>query len=232
MKEHRWLNVIRTSRFPFALLRFLSRCGGVFRRGRAGEPAAFASFEANNGGRPINGQGLPPVAELPFGRYPMSYNGCEVIAAYNVLSLLGKRVPLGALAERFARRGMLLGGLFGTDPGALVTLLREQGWQVRLWKGKEARQFDKALASADAAVFSYWTGRTLRRGNGRWHTVHTVAVAREEGNIALYNESSRAPRPNRSHDSLDEFIRERDVLPLLLITVKCSSPVKETAAKA
>ena len=33
----------------------------------------------------INGQALGAVSRMRYGLFPMSYNGCEIIAAYNFL---------------------------------------------------------------------------------------------------------------------------------------------------
>ena len=39
----------------------------------------------------INGQGLGYVADMRYGLFPMSYNGCEMIAIYNLLILEGRQ---------------------------------------------------------------------------------------------------------------------------------------------
>ena len=35
----------------------------------------------------VNGQGVGPVSQMRYGLFPMSYNGCEMIAIYNFLYL-------------------------------------------------------------------------------------------------------------------------------------------------
>ena len=51
------------------------------------------------GGEPINGQGTGSVSVCRYGLFPMSYNGCEIIAVYNLRLLLGTPRPLCDIAR-------------------------------------------------------------------------------------------------------------------------------------
>ena len=51
------------------------------------------------GSEPINGQGTGSVSVCRYGLFPMSYNGCEIIAVYNLRLLLGTPRPLCDIAR-------------------------------------------------------------------------------------------------------------------------------------
>ena len=65
----------------------------------------------------INGQGVGPVSQMRYGLFPMSYNGCEMIAIYNFLLLEKMENPgLAEIArEMYPESGVLL-GVFGSNP--------------------------------------------------------------------------------------------------------------------
>ena len=70
------------------------------KRRAAANRAAFASAGHSLKGR-VGAQRLAPVAALPYGKFTMDYNGCEVIAAHNALLTLGIAEPLGEAAAYF-----------------------------------------------------------------------------------------------------------------------------------
>ena len=144
-----------------------------------------AALRRYPGGSYINGQGRGPVALLPFGRRTMDYNGCEVIACFNALRLLGNPRPLGEVAAYFERRGLFLGGLWGTHAEALPRYFASLGFQPETLYASAVRapsDYDAAFAPARAGVFSFWNDAgCLLRG------VHTVALAHRPGGITIYN---------------------------------------------
>ncbi|MDE5570323.1 MAG: hypothetical protein K2I82_06680, partial [Ruminococcus sp.] len=74
----------------------------------------------------INGQGLGEVSQIKCGLFPMSLNGCEVIAVYNALEYLG--IPQDICVVRdFMRRYLVLFGLFGCNIYCLGTALNHFG---------------------------------------------------------------------------------------------------------
>ena len=192
------------------------------RRRREENRAALAATEVS--GR-IQGQAQGPVARLPYGVCSMDYNGCEVIASYNVLLTLGRPMPLADVAAWYERRGLFLAGRFGTHVEAIPRFFRAQGLSARALYASEARDpdaFDAAFAGAEAAVFSFWNSAARLRSG-----VHTVALSHgPEGRLSIDNLYGRDREPNRRVPSLRALTEAAGILPIVLITV--SAPEAET----
>lgn len=62
-----------------------------------------------------NQDGADIYTKLKFGGWQMKENGCEIIATYNMLRMLGKNVELIELIYYFEKKNLFLGG-FGTWP--------------------------------------------------------------------------------------------------------------------
>ena len=177
-----------------------------------------AALGAYAGQGHIQGQELAPVAALPYGRYTMAYNGCEVIATYNALLTLGVPLPLGEVAAWYERRGLFLGGLWGTHVLAIPRFFREHGLRADTLFASTVRErgaYDTAFAGAGAAVFSFWnSSRRLRNG------VHTVALSHCPGGMAIHNLQGRDPAPCTAFHSIQELLDHSGILPILLVTVR------------
>ena len=181
------------------------------KRRAAANRAAFASAGHSLKGR-VCGQRLQPVAALPYGRFTMDYNGCEVIAAHNALLTLGTAEPLGETAAYFERHGIFLGGTWGTHVLAVPGYFTARGCRARRhWK-----DFDAAFAGARAAVFSYWNDKNdLMKG------LHTVALAHgADGGVSIDNLYTAEPEPNRMYRSIAELVERTGILPVLLVTAE------------
>ena len=171
-----------------------------------------AAVAAYTGASPVNGQRRAPVAALPYGRYTMDYNGCEVLAAYNALLTLGDPAPLSEVSAWFERRGLFLGGLWGTHVLAIPEFFQARGFAAEtLYK-----DFDATFADDPAAVFAFWNdAHRLRRG------LHTVALAHAPGGrLAVYNLHGADKDANREYHSIAEFYSRTGALPVLLVAIK------------
>lgn len=170
-----------------------------------------AAVEAYTGTGPVYGQRLAPVAALPYGRYTMDYNGCEVIAAYNALLTLGRPEPLAEVSSWFEGRGLFLGGAWGTHVLAIPEFFQTRGFSVET----RYKDFDAAFHSVPAAVFSFWNDvRRLRYG------LHTVALAHApDGRLAVYNLRGADRDANREYHSIAELVERTGALPVLLAAI-------------
>ena len=175
-----------------------------------------AAFDATPLRGRVQGQRRPPVAALPYGKFTMDYNGCEVIAAHNALLTLGIAEPLGEAAAYFERHGLFLGGAWGTHVLAVPGYFNKaHGCRAKVyWK-----DFDTALtakAGARAAVFSYWNDKTdLMKG------VHTVAITHgADGGLLIDNLYTAEPEPYAAYRSIAELIERTGILPILLVTAQ------------
>ena len=125
----------------------------------------------------INGQRRAQFADIPYGRSTVGKAGCEAIACYNAMMLLGRPMPFGdvkAFFERLFRRGMGwgFGGILGASPIEIRLFLKKQG--IRYIRIRCVRSFNKKTAGGQlpSGVFivSYWNKPLLRYG------FHTVAI--------------------------------------------------------
>ena len=166
----------------------------------------------------LNGQGTGALAALPFGRFSMDYNGCEVIASANVLRALGQGRPLGETAAWYESHGIFLGGLWGTHVSAIPAYFRSLGLSPKTLYAARVRDsgaYDAAFSGARAAVFSFWNSAARLRDG-----IHTVALLHGgEGRLLICNLYSRDTAENSSFSSIADFVRRAGVLPILLVTL-------------
>lgn len=219
------LNAIRSSYGALRLLSGLTKVINPFcRRFDPAENRAVRSRAALPSG-PINGQGLGTLASMPYGAWRMGENGCEVIAVYNALLTLSRPVPLAEIAAALEKRSLLFNGFGGTNLSAVAAYLRRMGVDVTVLRRRDRDRYDAALAGADCAILSYWTGAALRRPGGDWNTLHTVAVLRAPGGVEVCNSDNDRPTPRRA-ESIEAFLRRSDGQPVCLFALK--APEKET----
>lgn len=125
----------------------------------------------------INGQGLGETARLKYGLFPMSFNGCEVIAVCNALEYAG--IPFSLNEVRlYMERYSVLFGFFGCNVYRIGSALRHFGMECSRVKD---------VKEADAFIVSSWTGRQFLS------SVHTVFCVRRNGRITVYNRYNRCP---------------------------------------
>ncbi len=213
------MNEIRSS---YGALRFLSRLSGLInlfcRRFDRKANAALRAQAVLPPGR-LNGQGLSPLAALPYGAWNMGNNGCEVIAVYNALLVMRRPIPLPEIAAALEKRGLLFNGFGGTNLPAVAAYLRNLGIGVTVLRRAERERYDDALAGADCAILSYWTGRKLRRADGSWNTLHTVSVQRGFAGVEICNYANNWPAPHSAR-SVADFLRREDGVPVCLFALK------------
>ncbi len=191
------MRLIRAIRGSYGALQLLYRVSGFLnlfcRRFNREENRTRRRGAALPAG-PINGQDVGILAQLPFGAWRIGRNGCEVIAAYNALLCLGRPTPFPEIADEL-EKGVLFNGFGGTNLGALTAFFRKRGVAVRVLRRGKSDRFDDAFRSADCAILSYWTGTTLRRADGSWNSLHTVAIQRTMRGVRVCNARSGAAAP-------------------------------------
>ena len=143
----------------------------------------------------INGQDIGEVARIRYGLFPMSFNGCEVIAVHNALVYLGIPKPLTDIAFYMERFRVLM-GFFGCNAYKLGKALKHFGAECPRVKTPD---------DSKAFIITFWTGRRLLS------SVHTVFCIRKENGIEVYN------RYNSSHGaelcvSMDEVAAKKKTI--------------------
>lgn len=138
----------------------------------------------------INGQGIGEVSELKYGLFPMSFNGCEVIAVHNALEYLGIPQDIRTVRD-FMKRYIVLLGLFGCNIYFLGGALSHFGAEYTK---------SKSADNAEAFIISSWTGKPFLS------TIHSVfCVQTDDGNIKVYNRYNNFPSEKIYNSCADIF---------------------------
>lgn len=157
-------------------------------------------------GRLIAGQGAPELAHITYGGYPLRYNGGEVVAACNAMTLLGAAVSPEDVAGEFEDNGMpLLGGALGTDPRRLPDYFAAHG--VTCTPCRRDR-----LPGEGVFLCSYAALPLLREVRG----VHTVALRVTAAGAAVWNERDGDTEPALYPD-MPSFLKGKALAALYLL---------------
>ncbi len=146
----------------------------------------------------INGQACGEVANMRYGFFPMSYNGCEMIALHNSAVLLGKESDLKEVCLEMYRRTQSLSGLFGSNPYLLGSYFKKHSIPCK--KTYSYKKFFEAINSSHVAVLSFWCSHKP------FHGLHTVAVQKKDSKIIVYNRYNNRDYPY-------EYESEKELLP-------------------
>jgi hypothetical protein len=160
----------------------------------------------------VNGQGNEPYSKFRYGGFPMSENGCGVIAVHNALVALGKEEELRDVALYFDKHGAIFRGALGTNPLEPINFFSLKGCIVTT--SLNPSKFDALAASSTVCVMTFWNDKNnLTRG------AHTVAITKNpDGSIEVYNYSNEN-REAKSYPSIEAMIREGNFGPIVLLGV-------------
>ncbi len=144
-------------------------------------------------------------SKYKFGFRSFSENGCGVVAAYNVLYGLGKRIPLYELIFQFdLQGGKVLGGVLGADPSYFPKLFNNYGFSCKsLSSYKDICEVgQKTFNSYTAESKEKWIIVCAWNGSSVFDGAHYVAAKiSKEGKFLVYNNGSR----NVEDVNLDKF---------------------------
>ena len=142
----------------------------------------------------INDQNTGAVSKLKFGITTMDNNGCEVIAVYNAMKVLGNQKDICDIAYYFENDGQALKGMFGTNPYANKRYFEKEGYKVKVVEGEKITE--EELPKADAYIVSFWNS------DNAMDALHTVAMRKtKNGKYELFNYKSN--ERNKSIDNID-----------------------------
>ncbi len=88
-----------------------------------------------------------------FGTFRLSYNGCGVIATYNILKLLGKEENLEDIIREYDIYGSNFFGLFGTNPLGVKRFFNRRGADVKFIFDKN--KFENEAKKSKLSMFVY-----------------------------------------------------------------------------
>jgi len=164
---------------------------------------------------PINGQSMGAVSGMKFGRSTVSYSGCEVIAVYNALHLLGRGQPFPEIA-RYMERFRILLGFWGANLFLLGRVLRHFGLHAK--RVRNRARIAAALGRGQTALFVYWVGKRFRS------PVHTVCIRQGKADtVCVYNQYNNC---DRALQLTPEQILSRNVMFAYLIDSPAAEQVK------
>ena len=174
------------------------RLGGIFMLEKLNRKRNLPT-EVGNG--IINGQGLGYVAEMRYGLFPMSYNGCEMIAIYNLLLLEGRQgVALTDICTDMYKTACVFCGLLGSNVYVLDKYFTRCGMPVLKTFSRD-RFFDM-LNVCKYGIISFWNANDPFKG------VHTVCIEKTENGYRIYNRSNRRDTP-ADFTRVDEVVSHR-----------------------
>ena len=132
-------------------------------------------------------------------------NTCEVIAVYNALLALGrKEADFPKLLERFERRGISLGGYFGTSFGSLVRFCRGFGLDMTVLKG--SRLTRAYLSKIPAEPVRACIMMTENVAGDIRQMIHTVCITRERKNADYIYRTHNDYEGCRSYPTLQDAV--------------------------
>ncbi|MBQ9552469.1 MAG: hypothetical protein IJU96_06855 [Clostridia bacterium] len=128
----------------------------------------------------LNAQGLGTLQQYRYGLFSFGWCGCEIIAVYNFLQMIGRPRPLCDISREIYRYGHLLLGFFGTNVYVIPYYFRRHHIPTETTRNKTV--FLREAAKGKCGVISFWTGKVLRS------SIHTVAFRMEEGGtVRVFN---------------------------------------------
>ena len=131
----------------------------------------------------IIGQSNPPCDLFRYGKFPISFNGDEAIALYNLGILSEKPQALADILYELEENDMaLLGGFAGTDPKKLGSYFLGHDIPYKMITDEE--DFQKHIRrKCGVFLYSYFDVRNLLEIKG----IHTVAGVYDELGLTIYN---------------------------------------------
>ena len=121
------------------------------------------------------------IKDLRIGKVDVGTAGCEVIAVYNSLYLLGKECSFARIERDFEINGALTKvpfvpiGAYGSNPYALKRMIEIHGLNAKRVTKEEL------LGNPGVYIFSYWNYGGLLKG------LHTIVAKNNGKGIELYN---------------------------------------------
>ena len=161
----------------------------------------------------INNQRDESIAGFKMSNVTTGYFGCGWISVFNASLILGKEFYPEYIIRYLERRGgFTRGGRYGTNPHAIQSFFRSQGYNTHMQY--LPRSVDDAIRGSQVSILAYQHGQGL--GNLTKDGSHYVAVRYVNGQFELFNDD---PEDSREVDSVDEFLlyEKRDLLNLITI---------------
>ena len=144
----------------------------------------------------IYNQKSEKIRNVKYGKATLGNCGCEAIAAYNAMEMLGRSMPLEEVIKGFERRfskggGFLAGGRLGATPRDISLFLRECGMAPKIGSLSTL----SSIKAPGVFIISYWN-MPITQG------IHTVAVSFDGEHYTAVNYLAKLC----SKDCLEDFL--------------------------
>ena len=147
----------------------------------------------------INGQGREPYSSIHYGLSNLRRSGCEVIACFNLMKILGRRgqsldIIIDYFVEAFCREpmmGNLAFGLFGAHPFLIGDYLGSQNINFSSF---DDRTFIDNNNCYGVYIVSFWNEDIKHEG------YHTVAIRFDNTGYTIYNKTNGSYLPEKHAD--------------------------------
>ena len=142
----------------------------------------------------VNGQRTKPLCDMRYGTYPLSWNGCELIACYNAALMLGRDITFPQVIFEFELNKMhylFPNGYWGTAPKKLWYFFKKHDMPYNSYR--DGAEFAKhaRTAKASCGIISFWNNK---RSTAKLHGhdffsggLHTVSYRWRAGRFYVYN---------------------------------------------
>lgn len=165
--------------------------------------------------------------KLRFRRARMSFVCCEVLAAYNAMTLSGIKTELLKLSAEFecgAAFPAFPPGVFGSDPRKICRCLAAHG--ARFAEFASIKEAERSMREGQAGIIGYRYGRFDPR-------IHTFAVQKNADGFTAYNRFSNHRKPLEALSLRDTLYREnRKPIVISLIVVSSARGNAEAIFKS
>lgn len=150
----------------------------------------------------LNGQGRPGLAELRFGVVSVERSGCEALAVYNALRLLGRALSPAEVIRRAELEGCLaLDGMAGILPRGLEKLMRSLELPFRRCEPETVQQQSERGGLPPGSLFIACIWNDRRSPVAGIHTFLLRYAA--PGRWLVYNRSNLSAAPHEYPSLLD-----------------------------
>ena len=121
-------------------------------------------------------------SDMSYGIKPLSYNGCGLIAIYNVLYHLTKKedINFASIIKDMEYDGILFNGLFGTSMKAVDDYFKKIGYRTK--SSSRVRYYDKIGRETDAAILTIFNN-----AYNIFQGLHFIAITKEQGRYYIHN---------------------------------------------
>ena len=167
----------------------------------------------------LNGQRTEPLCNMRYGTYPLSWNGCELIACYNCAKMLGKEVTFPQVVFEFELNKMhylFQNGYWGTAPKKLWYFFKKHDMAYRSCRNGEEFAKMAKTACASCGIISFWNNK---RSTAKLHGLdffsgglHTVAYRWRAGRFYLYNLYGNDTAPRTMADIAEAYSEKRFII--------------------